>query len=68
MLPAIDLRRAMAVAFVRPVGIKDDQLHAACMIRFYPPDWYLTDVFDYGRDGQGLKVLRVPMKPNLGCW
>jgi len=52
----------MAVAFVRPLGIKDDQLHAACMIRFYPPDWYLTDVFDYGRDGQGLKVLRVPMK------
>ena len=60
-IPSIDLRRAMAVAYVRPVGIKDGALHAACIVRFFPPDWYATDVMDYGRDGQGLKVLRVPM-------
>jgi hypothetical protein len=61
-LPAVDLTKAMAVAYVRPVGIKDEILHAACIVRFYPPDWYATDVMDYGRDGAGLKLLRVPMQ------
>jgi hypothetical protein len=61
-LPSVDLKNAMAVAYVRPVGVKDDVLHAACIIRFYPPEWYATDVMDYGRNGDGLKVLRVPME------
>jgi hypothetical protein len=52
----------MAVAYVRPVGIKDEVLHAACIVRFYPREWYATDVMDYGRNGEGLKVLRVPMQ------
>jgi hypothetical protein len=61
-LPSVELKGAMAVAYVRPIGIKNDMLHAGCMVRFYPPDWYATDVMDYGRDGAGLKILRVPMK------
>lgn len=51
---------AMTVAYVRPLGMKDQTLHAACIMRFFPSDWYATDVMEYGRDGQGLKVLRVP--------
>jgi hypothetical protein len=50
----------MAIAYVRPIGLKDGVLHAACIVRYYPPDWYATDVWDYGRNGDGLKVLRVP--------
>jgi hypothetical protein len=61
-IPTVDLRRAMAIAYVRPVGMKDGTLHAACIVRFFPPDWYATDGMDYGRDGQGLTLLRVPMK------
>jgi hypothetical protein len=62
MLPAPELAGAMAVAYVRPVGIKDDVLHTACLVRFYPREWYATDVMDYGRDGAGMKLLRVPME------
>jgi hypothetical protein len=61
-LPSVELKDAMAVAYVRPVGVKDEVLHAACIIQFYPREWYLTDVMDYGRDGEGLKMLRVPMQ------
>ena len=61
-IPPVDLKNAMAIAYVRPVGVKDQMLHAACIVRFFPREWYATDVMDYGRDGQGLKVLRVPMK------
>ena len=61
-LPNVELKNTMTVAYVRPVGVKDQVLHAACIMRFFPRDWYATDVMDYGRDGQGLKVLRVPME------
>ena len=61
-LPKVDLTRAMTVAYVRPLGVKDQTLHAACIMRFFPQDWYATDVMDYGRNGQGLKMLRVPMQ------
>jgi hypothetical protein len=61
-LPSVELRGAMAVAYVRPVGVKENVLHAGCLIRFYPPNWYATDVMDYGRDGADVKLLRVPMK------
>jgi hypothetical protein len=61
-LPSVELKDAMAVAYVRPVGVKDDVLHAACIIRFYPREWYATDVMDYGRNGEGIKMLRVPME------
>ena len=61
-LPKVALARAMAIAYARPVGIKDGQLHAACLVQFHAPDWYATDVFDYGRNGEGLKILRVPME------
>jgi hypothetical protein len=59
---AANLRSAMTVAYVRPVGIKDGVLHAACIMRFFPRDWYATDVFEYGRGGSDLKILRVPME------
>ena len=61
LLPAVDIKAAMAIAYVRPVGVKDGRLHAACILSLYPPSWYLTDVFDYGRDGAA-QVLRIPMK------
>ena len=61
-LPTVELKNTMTVAYVRPVGVKDQTLHAACIMRFFPREWYATDVMDYGRDGQGLKVLRVPME------
>ena len=61
-LPKVELKNTMAVAYVRPVGVKDQALHAACIMRFFPREWYATDVMDYGRDGEGLKLLRVPMK------
>lgn len=59
---ASDLVGAMTVSYVRPLGMQDQVLHAACIMRFFPQDWYATDVMEYGRDGQGLKVLRVPTK------
>ena len=61
-LPAIDFKAAMAITYVRPVGMKDGRLHAACVLALHPPDWYLTDVFEYGRNGEGMRVLRVHMK------
>ena len=61
-LPSVELKNTMTIAYVRPVGVKDQTLHAACIMRFFPREWYATDVMDYGRDGQGLKVLRVPME------
>jgi hypothetical protein len=61
-LPNVELRNAMTIAYVRPVGVKDQMLHAACVMRFFPRDWYATDVMDYGRNGQGLKMVRVPME------
>lgn len=61
-LPSVELKDAMAVAYVRPVGVKEGVLHAACIIRFYPREWYATDVMDYGRNGDGMKLLRVPME------
>jgi len=61
-VPPVDLRKAMAVAYVRPLGITDERLRAACTVQFFPPDWYATDVMDYGRGGQGFRLLRVPMK------
>ena len=54
------LKNAMTVAYARPLGMKDQILHAACIMRFFPREWYATDVMDYGRGGEGLKVLRVP--------
>jgi hypothetical protein len=62
LLPSLELKNAMAIAYVRPVGVKDHTLHAACILRFFPRDWYATDVMDYGRDGEGARLLRVPMK------
>jgi len=59
---ASDLVGAMTVSYARPLGMKDQTLHAACIMRFFPRDWYATDVMEYGRGGQGLKVLRVPTK------
>jgi len=59
---ASDLVGAMTVSYVRVLGMQDQMLHAACIMHFFPRDWYATDVMEYGRDGQGLKVLRVPMK------
>ena len=60
LLPAVDLHDAMAIAYVRPVGVKEGVLHTACLLTFYPPGWYATDVWEYGRDMEGFKVLRVP--------
>lgn len=62
MLPNVDLKNTMTIAYVRPVGMKDQNLHAACIMRFFQREWYLTDVMDYGRDAQGLRILRVPME------
>ena len=61
-VPPEGIRGAMAIAYVRPVGLKDGQLHAACIVRLHPRDWYATDVFDYGRNGKDLKILRIPME------
>ena len=61
-IPSVDLKNSMAIAYVRPIGVKDQTLHTACIVRFFPREWYATDVMDYGRDGQGLKLLRVPME------
>lgn len=57
-----NLVNAMAIAYVRPLRTTDHMIEAACIMRFFPRDWYATDVMDYGRGGQGLKLLRVPMQ------
>jgi hypothetical protein len=52
----------MIIAYGYPSMIKDD------LVGFYPtqnirpikPEWYRTDVFDYGRPGEPAKILRVP--------
>jgi hypothetical protein len=60
-LPPVELKDAMTIAYVRPIGVKDQTLHTACIMRFFPREWYATDVMDYGREfGGGPKVLRVP--------
>jgi hypothetical protein len=61
-VPSVELTTAMAIAYVRPVGIEDQTLHATCIVRFFPRDWYATDVMDYGRNGEGRRFLRVPME------
>lgn len=61
-VPSVHLEAAMAIAYVRPVEIEDQTLHAACVVRFFPRDWYGTDVMDYGRNGEGRRCLRVPME------
>lgn len=61
-LPNVELKNTMTITYVRPIGVKDQTLIAACIMRFFPRGWYATDVMDYGRDGQGLKMLRGPME------
>jgi hypothetical protein len=61
-VPSIELKTAMAIAYVRPVEIKDQKLHATCIVRFFPRVWYATNVMDYGRNGEGRRFLRVPME------
>jgi len=60
---AVDaLKDAMTVAYVRPLRMQGQMIEGACIMRFFPRDWYATDVMDYGRGGEGLRILRVPMQ------
>ena len=57
----------MVIAYGSPVGtIKP--LALDCVVSVYPPSWYATDIFDYGReyllhgDQRDFRMLRVPMQ------
>ncbi len=51
----------MAIVYGLPIGLEDSVVVlGAFYIRAIDQQWFATDIFDYGRPGEPVKVLRVP--------